>query len=582
MKLKSIQLERFRQFKDTTFEFGDVNVLVGPNNSGKTSVLHAIRAFFGLMHGHVRFEGTPPRAKYHRRFLAGPEEVAPAPDLRELWHQQQVGQPLKLKATFTDGAEFVVMLRQQFGQIHVSTEPLPAGLTAAKATAYLGQPVAFIPGLVGVLVEEPFATLARRNSLATQGRYSEIFRSSLVQLRERDSDAVAKINESLGDLFGITVTQIIFDMDTDEHVTVRYKQDGVEYDVVSSGSGLQQIIQVLTYLYLAKPKFLLIDEPDAHLHSKLQARLGAVLRQVAKDLDAQLFVSTHSVDLADTFQTDQVMVVDRGKDRIAALGNQSGLVEHLVDAGVVDVSSLSRILASRRLVVIEDKDQTVLKAIDKTIGSPLYSSSSSSYVLPAKGVSNFRAIGDLGRVLSGLTGTPFEIVFVQDRDGMPDFMEEQFLESQSQDGVAPRVLGRHEIESYLIDPGLIAAARDRVGLPLEAADAESAILAAADDLKAEARRMARETARGINRHLDDGKKWKDAQLEIDVDRWFDGLDLRSLDVVRTVFPGKELLKETLKRVNDGAAKQVTRGTLIAALDAGVIPDTLKDFLSKLA
>ena len=53
MKLKSIKLERFRQFQDSTFEFGDVNLLVGANNAGKTSVLYAIRAFFSLMRGHV-------------------------------------------------------------------------------------------------------------------------------------------------------------------------------------------------------------------------------------------------------------------------------------------------------------------------------------------------------------------------------------------------------------------------------------------------------------------------------------------------------------------------------------------------
>jgi ATPase involved in DNA repair len=48
MKIKKIRLERFRQFADTTFEVGDFNLLVGPNNCGKTSVLHAIRAFFRL------------------------------------------------------------------------------------------------------------------------------------------------------------------------------------------------------------------------------------------------------------------------------------------------------------------------------------------------------------------------------------------------------------------------------------------------------------------------------------------------------------------------------------------------------
>ena len=151
-KIKSLRLQRFRQFNDTTVDVGSFNLLVGPNNSGKTTILHALRAFFLLMHGHVRFEGSPPVAKYHKRFLSSADEVAPTPDVKELWYRQQAGKPITISITFDDGMQFAVSLRQQFGQIHVSTEDLPAGLTSSTATSYLGQEVAFIPGLVGVLV----------------------------------------------------------------------------------------------------------------------------------------------------------------------------------------------------------------------------------------------------------------------------------------------------------------------------------------------------------------------------------------------------------------------------------------------
>lgn len=31
MKIKKLRLERFRQFADTTFEFDDINLLIGPS-----------------------------------------------------------------------------------------------------------------------------------------------------------------------------------------------------------------------------------------------------------------------------------------------------------------------------------------------------------------------------------------------------------------------------------------------------------------------------------------------------------------------------------------------------------------------
>ncbi len=572
-KIVSIRFQRFRQFSDTTVNVRDFNVLVGPNNSGKTTILHAIRAFFLLMNGHVRFEGSPATATYHKRYLLGAEEVAPTPDIKELWHKQRAGKPIALSITFDDNSTFGLSLRQQFGQLHVSAEDLPAGLNATNISSYLGMEVAFIPGLVGVLVSEPYATAARRNSLATQGRYSEIFRSSLHQLKMKNAELIDQINQWLNGLFGVEVKTVNFDTESDEYVTVKYAQGENEFDVVSSGAGLQQVIQMLTYLYLKKPKILLIDEPDAHLHSKLQARLGDLFRRVASDLGAQVFLSTHSLDLIETFSTNDVIVVDATKNHLAPIGSNSDLVSVLVDADVVDVSALSRLLSSRRLVVVEDKDQTILKACDKACGSLLYSSKSSSYVLSARGVSNFRAVADLGRVLVGLTGTKFEITFIQDRDGMPDFLVQPFLDSQRLGGVAPCLLERHEVENYLLEPKLMADAALLVAHTVTVEDAANAILQAAQEFKAEARRASRECARVVNRVLE--ARLKEDDLETRVDKWFDELNLSDLSTIQRVFPGKELLPKALQ-ILAGSGRAITKGNCVAALKREhLAPDLVK-------
>lgn len=579
MKITSIRLQRFRQFADTTIEVGKFNLLVGPNNCGKTTILHAIRSFFQLMHGHVRFEGNPPQAEYHKRFLGDAGEIAPTPDIKELWFEQRAGNPITISVTFEEGKTFGVSLRQQFGQIHVSADTLPDNLTAADAATHLGIDVAFIPGLVGVLVSEPYAAAARRNALATQGRYSEIFRSSLHQLKAKNQALLDQINKWLGALFGIEVSAVEFDPDADEYVTVKYVQNGTQFDVVSSGAGLQQIIQILTYLYLKQPRILLIDEPDAHLHSKLQARLGDLFRKVAEDLNAQVFLSTHSLDLIDTFSTDEVIVIDSKQAKLSPIGKNKDLVSALVDADVVDVSSLSRLLSSRNLVVVEDKDQTVLKAIDKVCGSKLYSSKSDSYVLSSKGVGKFKALAELGAVLKDLTQQKFNITFVQDRDGMPDFLVAKYIAAQKSVGVTPWLLARHEIENYLLEPALISAAALTAGKEVSADEVRQAILDEAQLYKAEARRVSRECARTANRYVPD--KLGDVEIDVQADKWFDDLDLSSLEVIQKVFPGKELLPKVLKRIS-GDGKQVTKGNCVAAVTKEMMAADIQEMIAKLA
>jgi len=582
MKIKQIHLKRFRQFKDSIVEAGEFNLLVGPNNSGKTSILYAVRAFFLLMSGHVFLEGSPPEARYHRRFLSSAEEIAPTPDIRELWYHKQAGNPITISITFEDDVVFTLVLRQQFGQIHVSTERLPVGLTSNKVASYLDTPVAFIPGLVGVLVNEPYATTARRNALAAEGRYSEIFRSSLQQLYSRTPTAIVTINDWLKGLFDIHVTNIAFDEDSDEYVTVKYQQDSNEYDVVSSGAGLQQVIQMLTYLYLSQPKVLLIDEPDAHLHSRLQAKLGELFRRVAADLDAQVFLSTHSLDLIDTFSTEEVIVIDPTRSTLAPLGDNVDLVSTLVDADIIEVSALSRLLSSRKLVVIEDKDQSILRAFDKAIGSQLFSSSSTAYVLPAKGVGNFRALADLGQVLEQLVDKKFDLTFIQDRDGLPDFIVTSYLNSQDTQGVKAELLERHEVESYLLEPDLIARAAENSGHNLKPSEAKRMILKAAKSLKPKGLRLSVESAKSVNRHLSKDKKYKESELEEKVYAWFDGLNSASLVDVQRHYPGKELLQETLNLLQKDKGITLTKGKLVAAVKPNLISSEIIQVIERAA
>jgi len=582
MKLISITLERFRQFQHTTVHFGDFNVIVGPNNSGKTTVLHAIRAFFSLMRGHVRIEGTPPKPAYHRRFLSGVEELVPTPDQRELWFEKRAGSPCKITATFDDGVPFSVVLKQQFGQVHVSAGTIPKNLTAAQITRYFAANIAFIPGLVGVLVDEPYATSARRNSLASKGRYSEIFRSSLHQLADRDQKLVKKLNGVLRDLFGLEVTTIRFDPEKDEYVTVRYRQDAQEYDVVSSGSGLQQVIQILTYLYLSHPTILLIDEPDAHLHSRLQSRLGTLFRRVADDLDAQVFLSTHSPDLIDTAQPNEVIIIDSSQRDIRPLGANAELISTLVAAEIVDNSALSRIMAAKKLVIVEDKDLSLYKVFDRAMATELFSPSGSAYVKSAEGVGNFQQYNDLAATLQSVVEGAIEVVFIQDRDGLPDFMADPYQRVLKRQGMKVHLLERHEMENYLVDPRLLVDAAGASNGKLTIQQAESAIVTAGKALKQAARRKCRTSAATANRRLPSSTKLKEAELEEKVDEWFDSLDSDQWQTVARVWPGKELLKGVRKTLDDDYGMQLREGFLATVVRQDHIAEDFRDLFSDLA
>ena len=52
MKIQRLKLSNFKHFEDQTIEFNHgINVLIGENNAGKTSIIHAIAAIFNIPFG---------------------------------------------------------------------------------------------------------------------------------------------------------------------------------------------------------------------------------------------------------------------------------------------------------------------------------------------------------------------------------------------------------------------------------------------------------------------------------------------------------------------------------------------------
>ncbi len=69
-----------------------------------------------------------------------------------------------------------------------------------------------------------------------------------------------------------------------------------------------QVVQIFAYLLLFRPKLLLIDEPDAHLHADKQERLIEALEAAAHEYKTQIVLTTHSPFIARAASTSANLV----------------------------------------------------------------------------------------------------------------------------------------------------------------------------------------------------------------------------------------------------------------------------------
>ena len=69
----------------------------------------------------------------------------------------------------------------------------------------------------------------------------------------------------------------------------------------SLGDGMLRVLQLSLKLFSAKSGFLLIDEFENGLHYSIQEKVWALLFEMAKRLDIQIFATTHSWDCIESF-----------------------------------------------------------------------------------------------------------------------------------------------------------------------------------------------------------------------------------------------------------------------------------------
>ena len=579
--IRAIRVKRFKKFKDNDLTASDHNILVGANNSGKTSLLHAVRLFFFAASG--EFSGAAGNVKFHKRYVRL-DEILPVSDPQELWFNcvkgGAKGTGVVIEIEFQTGLAVEVSFTHRFGQVHVdaSVTKNPDNLSGAQINNAIEHKIAFIPGLVGILPQEPYVTPARRSAMSIEARYSEMYRSSLLHLDTTDKKALGKINKVLKKHLDVEITDISFDPDSDVFVDVKYSQDEISLDLSNAGSGMLQVIQLLVYVYLHKPSLLLIDEPDAHLHPELQGKLGAILIAITDDLEAQLFVATHSPDVIDSFNSNEVYFISSAKKHLRPFKKDNAYVEGLIDSGIVTNSALSRIAVRPRCLVVEDRNIKILKRIDDVCGFGLLSRPGD--FKRAEGVSKFQTIQQVYLTVQDVVGKKINLHFLQDSDGLPERYL-QYIQKRYEDrSVVAHILERHEIENYLLDAKTVRAALKGKGYDLRLADTRKAIVKAAQQIKHDVRGDIRRKAKDVNRFCDKPEGLDDNAVEADVDSWFDNLDLKESTILR-IFPGKELKKVLCRVLQEETGVELSDADLLRAVTRPRVSDDLKNVLKSI-
>ena len=449
--IKEVVLRRFKRFEQETFDLSGHVILAGLNNCGKTTVLQAIAAWslalksWKQLNDYQRHGGSYTKAPIARQAFS----AVPLRSFDLLWRDRTYGGDIEIEILTAEGDRTTMEFHPD------STEQVlvrPRNDVSPSTLAELDLEVVYVATVGGPSVEEPVYQPDYIATLLGRQKPGDVIRNLLLQASR--GNAWESLTHSATRLFGV---ELLVPQTPGGQIVCEYRQgnSGPKFDLLSAGSGLQQVLLLLACLLTRKGSVVLVDEPDAHLHVFLQDTIFAELRKAAADTNSQLVIATHSEVIFNSADPQQICVM-LGRPRRLASGEEVKKLRQAV--AVLQQSDLVAALSTPGILYLEGyTDLNLLREWARVLKHPLTSyfdrtpfwRGKQHPVRPeASEVPPREHFDALQLVKQEMTG-----VWLIDADGKGKVQPS----SQPEPGKLNRISwSRYETESYLVHPAALA------------------------------------------------------------------------------------------------------------------------------
>ncbi len=298
--LRDLTIQGYRCFKDFHIDgLARVNLLVGPNNAGKTSFLETAYLLVGqdkplclaeMLYYRDELGESP---KSHR--LSDALNGGASYQIGHIFngHELKRGQKIKLQSQKDQPLSLEIHLRSKqngnapaflrFSDSETALQIRSGGIVHIQRRESLITPIyyhPFIPG-TGLSVEE-MSNLWDRITLTPQ-------EENVVKALQILEAGVERISFTSG-------------RNTMHDILVKLRGQSTRIPLSSMGDGMRRILVLAMAAAVAKDGFMFVDEIDTGLYYETQTDMWRLLIETAQRLNVQIFATTHSWDCVKAFQ----------------------------------------------------------------------------------------------------------------------------------------------------------------------------------------------------------------------------------------------------------------------------------------
>lgn len=365
--LEKINIENYRCYVHHEIDFKNLSIIVGKNNAGKSTLVEALRLISlalsrfrsVLYHSSPKWLDLPLVAKgispSLKSFGFNTENLfhnyGDAPSIITAKFSNQ----LTVKIYIGNDAELFCVLLDNKGD-YVTSKSIAKNLDIPQ--------VNILPQITPIEKDEKILSKDYvRQNLATD-LASRHFRNQIALLYE----SFAKFSELAEQSWsGLRIRS--FEgrggvPSSDDRYSLLIQDGSFVSEIGWMGSGLQMWLQIMWFLSrVNEEEVVILDEPDVYMHPDLQRKLVRLLRNRYK----QVIVSTHSIEIISEVEPSNILIIDKSKQK-SLFANKVPVVQGILNSiGSIHNLQLTKLWASKKLLIVEGDDVDILKRLQNTL-----------------------------------------------------------------------------------------------------------------------------------------------------------------------------------------------------------------------
>jgi hypothetical protein len=380
--ITKLTLSNFKSIGKQVYDFTQFDLLVGRNNSGKSTVLQALAIWQFCVD------------EFHRSKRSGSKGIQvvlpnftalPVPEFNLLWKDRDIRRSPNKKQEYIligirvewqsesgETGSFGVDLRYHSPQTIYAIPD--GGWPKFRDCEKRGDlpTIAYVPPFSGLEPAEKWLDIAPIRQQVGKGQPGSVLRNLLLKVcpsppRGQDGRIVKGYKhpadwQELADIikrwFSVKIHEPKYDSGKDVYITVEYRQNDKDYDIIAGGSGFHQTLTLLAFLYGYQPTTILLDEPDAHLHVNLQREILDYFKWKSSERNTQFLIATHAEEFVRGVDFSQIYsLLSQAPKRIQST---SEVIKAMAEVSNEDVT---RLMTSPYILYVEgESDERILRA----------------------------------------------------------------------------------------------------------------------------------------------------------------------------------------------------------------------------